>query len=70
MEYDVLLGFGIGWLIIGLVNLLFSNKKFVRKIDKEISEYELEEGCFKNRIGAILYLLMGTLWIILFSILK
>ena len=61
---SVFLGFGIGWFLYGLVDLIFSSKKLARKLEKDMSELEIEESCFKYKIGAILYLSLGTIWLV------
>ena len=65
MNAGVFIGFGIGWFILGVIDLVFSFKNLVKKIDKKIDDWELKEYCFKNKIGAIIYLSFGTIWLVL-----
>lgn len=63
--YSVFLGFGMGWILYGLVNLVFSSKRLVRKLEKQFSEYEIEENCRKNLISGIVYTVFGAAWLII-----
>ena len=60
----IFFGFGMGWTLYGLVNLVFSSKRLTRKLDKRLSEYEVEESCRKNLISGTLYTTFGVVWLI------
>lgn len=67
--FGVFLGFGMGWILYGLVNLVFSSKKLTRKLEKRLSEYEIEESCRKSLISGILYTTFGIVWLVIALIL-
>ena len=60
----IFLGFGMGWTLYGVVNLIFSSKRLTRKLEKRFSEYEVEESCRKSLISGILYTTFGIIWLI------
>ena len=60
--YGVFLGFGMGWILYGLVNLVFSSKRLTRKLEKRLSEYEIEESCRKILLIRILAMVALSLW--------
>lgn len=62
---SIFFGFAIGWFLDGIINLIFSSKKLTRKLEKNMSEWDIEESCFRNKIGAILYFCFAIIFLII-----
>ena len=69
-EFEVALGFGLGWLVYGIVYLIFSSKKLTKKLCPHMSAYEVEEDCRHCRLKAIAFLCFAVASFIAAYILK
>ena len=64
----ICLGFGIGFLIDGLIYFIFSSKKLTHIIDKNINQSELERSCRRCRIGGLVYSISGICLLLTFFV--
>ena len=63
---SICLGFGIGFLIDGLIYLIFSSKKLTKIINKNMSQSELRESCRRYRISSLVYSISGICLLLTF----
>lgn len=68
--FEVTLGFGLGWSLYGIVQLIFSSKKLTKKLCPHMSAYEVEEDCRRYRLKAIAFLCFAVASFIAAYILK
>lgn len=68
--FEVTLGFGLGWSLYGIVQLIFSSKKLTKKLCPHMSAYEVEEDCRHCRLKAIAFLCFAVLAFIAAFIIK
>lgn len=70
MAFEVTLGFGLGWSLHGIIQLIFSSKKLTKKLCPHMSTSEIEEDCLHGRLSAIAFLCFAVASFIAAYILK
>ena len=68
--FEVTLGFGLGWSLYGIMQLIFSSKKLTKKLCPNMSASEIEEDCLHSRLSGIAFLCFAVASFIAAFILK